>query len=324
MNPADDIPNAPGSPPPGNQPSGNQSPGSPKDSSGFDAGGDAAAQALERYLDGLMTQEEAAAFEWYAQADEKLQVSIRQQRSIDAALLRFGKEPAGLAAMIDQSIGQTDQLATLGEEVSGKKTNDAVLGRIDPSSVDDSDAKTARFSTRVPDKLKLAVAAVCLLTAMGVWLVNWQGVFMPDQPSYANRPRVARVVTVDFYQSQIDAGFKPDWVCDAQKFRETFAYSLKPMKLVESSLPVGAAMAGLSYVYFDDHTALVMLAEVDEEPVLVFADRAEQAGRYEHDEASGLYQFKREVSGLVLIEISPRSESVFLDAIVADETQSGL
>lgn len=319
MNPADDIPNTtPGSQPPGNQPPEDQSPGSPKDSSGFEAGGDAAAQALERYLDGLMTPEEATAFERYAQADEQLQASIRQQRSIDSALSRLAKEPAGLAEMIDQSIAQAGQSLPMDDGSDG--SDDAGVGRIEPSPLNASgNKKVKRPASPMSDKLKIAVAAVCLLTAMGMWLVNWQNVFAPDRPSYTSRPRVAQVVAADFYQAQIEAGFKPDWVCDAKRFRETFTYSLKPMSFVESLLPTGAAMAGLSYVYFDDHTALVMLAEVDEEPVLVFADRAEQADRYEHDAASGLYQFKREVSGLVLIEISPRPEPVFLDAIIADE-----
>ena len=96
--------------------------------------------------------------------------------------------------------------------------------------------------------------------------------------------------------------------------------------LAEARLPGGTAMAGLSYVDFESHRALVMLGHVNNQPVLVFIDRVQAADQYlttasdlQASSASPLKTHRQDVGGLMLLEVSPLDQPMFLPAIYPSE-----
>lgn len=118
------------------------------------------------------------------------------------------------------------------------------------------------------------------------------------------------------YQALIAAGFQPDWRCETDKeFADTYSYRLG-QALVLGQLPAGAEALGLSYSPAFSYNTIALLARVDGEPVVVFADVAGSVdGSAMEFSAPGVNVFRRQIGGIVLFEVTPLDRPTLLDAI---------
>ncbi|MEM9346319.1 MAG: hypothetical protein AAGB26_06865, partial [Planctomycetota bacterium] len=117
------------------------------------------------------------------------------------------------------------------------------------------------------------------------------------------------------YQNEVEAGFTPDWVCDNQRFTETVQEKLG-RTIALNPMPDDRRMLGLSYVPRARFDSVVMLAQYNDQDVLVFFDLAELADDFYTLEADdGLYVHQRDLGDLRMIEVSPEDMPVFLDYI---------
>ncbi|MEM6507461.1 MAG: hypothetical protein AAF711_18645, partial [Planctomycetota bacterium] len=146
----------------------------------------------------------------------------------------------------------------------------------------------------------IAIAAVLLL--MNTW-------------SQIGYDELQYVEVAKVYQSEVEAGFTPDWVCDNQRFTETVQEQLG-RTITLNLMPDDRRMLGLSYVPRARFDSVVMLAQYNDRDVLVFFDLAELTDDfYTLEVDDGLYVHQRDLGDLRMIEVSPEDMPVFLDYI---------
>lgn len=146
-------------------------------------------------------------------------------------------------------------------------------------------------------------AATLAIAASLAWLVFAGQLLWPrggEEIAFIPRP------LTEVYRECVDAGFEPYWICDDDRqFAATFERRQGvPLRL--AALPDGARMRGLSYLAGLSRESTSMLAEIDEEPVIVFVDRADRdwgppTGDFAAD---GLTVWRSERFGLVFYEVS--------------------
>jgi len=110
----------------------------------------------------------------------------------------------------------------------------------------------------------------------------------------------------EIYENRVESGFKPKWVCeDDREFAETF-FNRNGQAIVLKALPDGIEMVGLAYLAGMGPTTTTLMARVDEQPVMVFIDQAEEDFLPETPGwFSGLYLFREQRDGLVFYELTP-------------------
>lgn len=117
---------------------------------------------------------------------------------------------------------------------------------------------------------------------------------------------------VRLYHDQIASGLKPAWVCDTDE--QLVAY-------LESRYGRGLTVRGGDGVHLigwtscsalSPYTALLM-TRVGDEPVFVLVDVASSDRDLSLPWLSGLNLYRREVGGMVLYELTPRSAPALLD-----------
>ncbi len=234
-------------------------------------------EPLERYLDGLMSAEEAAQFEQQVAGDEQLQREIELQQRIDKSLERAFVAPAPI------------DILALAEARSDDSAASATVELAKPvDSKPDSRRRTL-----------LTVLAACL-----VWVVVGGMVYRQFFEDEGYR----ELALAEIYENCIDAGFQPKWVCeDDAEFADTFQRRQgRPLLLKPEARDV---MVGLSYLEGITPDTTTMLARVDGEPVLVFVDRLDRDTQPEKPSWwSGLNLFRSELEEFVLYEVTPLDE----------------
>ncbi|MEW6251274.1 MAG: hypothetical protein AB1716_11550 [Planctomycetota bacterium] len=158
-----------------------------------------------------------------------------------------------------------------------------------------------------------AAAMLVLAIGAGVWRTWPKAPHVPeiDDQGYAVKPwRTFEMV----YRDEVDAGFQCEWECKTEReFAGTF-HKRFGQGLLLGKLPAGARALGLSYCNTLSKRTVILLARVQEQPVLVFID---QPGKYQDLNVapnSGLHLFKRDLGGLVLCEVTPLDRPWVLDA----------
>lgn len=153
-----------------------------------------------------------------------------------------------------------------------------------------------------------AKAAVIVLAVGGVWW-QWNAQRRPaDRPFYETKPW-ASFDTV--YRDEVKRGFKCEWECKTEReFADTF-YRRFGQGLLLGSAPPNVRSLGLSYCNTITTQTVILLATVDQKPVLVFVDRPTDpnAAPPTVPPDSGLHAFTRNIGNLLLVEVSPLDQS---------------
>jgi hypothetical protein len=232
---------------------------------------------IDRYLDGLLSEPERAAFEQRLGAEPELRAQVELQSRINDSLSRsFVVPPA-----------------------------EQVMGPV--RSAPRVEARRSRWS--IPDLLRsrwVAVAAA-LLIALGVWSA-WRATRPKQVDDYPTQ--LAWYPMEMIYRMETQKGFRPQWVCDTEReLATTFWLQLdQPLAI---PIPPEKKGWGLSYYNSLSPKTVALLAKVNDTPVMVFADRAEAEVLPSPD--SKLYAHKREIGGIVLYEVSPLPKPYLLD-----------
>ena len=143
------------------------------------------------------------------------------------------------------------------------------------------------------------------------WLIwSWQ-----SGPSRSGGPRyvLPKRTVASAYEYEVANGFEPVWVCETdEEFANTFDEAFGQAILLDP-LPDDIAAVGLSYSFTLSKNTIMLLARVDDAPVLVFVDK--DAGHEVPSVPStiDLSLHKRVIGPLVLYELTPHDEPVVVD-----------
>ncbi len=245
---------------------------------------------LDAYLDGVMTPDEHAAYQREIESDETLHDQVELQQDIDQSLRRLLAPPSA-----DRF---TAGIAEVRQSKSHKLPTPA----------------TKRDGGAVPRRL--AAAAAVVAGVFGGWL-TWNAL----QPSSVSNPygpwRSIEVV----YADSVANDMEPEWTCDTEsEFADSIRSHFGQAAVFSFELPDGMAALGLAYCNSISRRTVYLLAEVNDEPVIVFIDRVEADPGQTVDESSGLNLFNRRLGLLVLYELSPLEEPTLLQLFYDPDT----
>lgn len=237
-------------------------------------------ELLERFIDGLMSEAEAADFLAGLDNPEEALNQLELQSQINDSLCRsFGFEALGEDALISQvSAGLASKVPTEPHVNS-------------PSLKLDSVSQSPW--------LKMALAASLLLAiGFATWTFS-----KPNQIDVHFRPQAL----ASLYLDTKDRGFRPYYNCkDPMRFADTFEVR-HGHRLALSEMPPGTRMLGISYPGGISPNTTAMLGEVDGTPVMVFVDDAANRDQVIESVEQGLdlNVFLVEENGLIFCEVTP-------------------
>jgi len=252
---------------------------------------------LEAYLDGTLPAAQRAAFEDLLKRSEPLRRMVASQKSIDDSLKRQFEPPAA-ADVLGRILDHGHVAPSDAEAQSARNLLLAPLDAKRPAGVA-APRRRPFAGVRV-----LAVAASLVLAAGGVWMY-WDSIrgLIGIQDSAPPGPPVPRTLSA-IYQNEIDKGFKCQWECKTEEeFANTFRDKLG-QALVMAPAPPDVQTLGLAYTTAITPQTVFLLAYVDKQPVIVFADRLKK-DKPQPAPAPGLHLHRREVGTLVLYELTP-------------------
>lgn len=240
---------------------------------------------LEKYLDGLLNDEELAAFA------EVLRTDPARRRQVE------------LQARIDGALGQLFQVtAPTREELAATLARVAAPRQSVPFQ--EIPRTSAASSPRPGSRLYWGVVGVAAAAAIA-WVIVTFASSKPgaDQPFFAAQP------LAEIYRAAVASGFEPSYDCrEPERFAAAFAQRQgKPLRLL--AMPPGMVMLGLGYVGGLSRQTTAMLCRVDGKPVMVFVDRA-SADQSSAVAGAGedLHVFRDERDGLIYYEVTPWDE----------------
>ncbi len=260
-------------------------------SSGHDRG-----DALDRYLDGLMSVEERSAFEARLAEDAALADEIERQRRIDESLNRYSQPPA-----------PDRVLAAIRKHIETAGDDEARAVQSPP-----------QMKLRLPAAWRrFAVAAALLLGIVGLWQI---ATIMTGSPEGAYDSGPHRSL-MQAYRHTVDSGFKEEWVCsDDAVFAMVFKDAFGQMLSMNLPLPAGVDAKGLNFFNIYSKQTIGVLALVEGEPVMVFVDRLENEDNEPPPQPdAGLHVFRRELGSLVLFEVTPLDEPALVEHLTAPD-----
>ena len=137
---------------------------------------------------------------------------------------------------------------------------------------------------------------------------------------WGNAPRSSRtnfITAGDLYHKLVGRGFEPEFVCTTDKeFNAAVGKRFGQGLLLASSPEI--QLVGWAYsnnykgITISDRT-LILMAKVNEQPVIVLMDRAEADRPQTLDPASGLHMHRAEAGELVLYEVSTFDQPRLID-----------
>ena len=176
-------------------------------------------------------------------------------------------------------------------------------------------------SSRLPERRRMAVRVMVLAASV---LLLASLVFLPNKRS--NSPDIVfnRQPLAKLYQSSLDRGFKPYYVCDdpirfAAQFKKQQGV---PLRLAE--MPEHKKMVGISFPGGISRTTTAMLGRVSGEPVLVFVDKLSEDDEEMRSQVgkSGQYHISRSTKeGLVFYEVSGFEDAQLIEYFERDAPQ---
>ncbi|MDP1661288.1 MAG: hypothetical protein Q8L55_05175 [Phycisphaerales bacterium] len=247
---------------------------------------------LERYLDGLMSAEDAARFEAEIAANSVLQGQVAAHRRMCGALMGYAAAPG--AATLDEA-PRPIALATAHRRTPMQWVKFAAIA-----------------------------ASIALPVAVAVWY------FAPRPQPAEFRPLTSqqyqqknRELILREYRAQVASGFKPKEVCTTDEAfvawtTKALGHGLRPSHGVAVPGRSEPVLAGWSRGdIFSSYTGL-LLASVDGQPVMVVMDKAPPERMVPAEDASGTPRlFRRKVNGVWLIEVTPLAEARVITGIEA-------
>lgn len=241
-------------------------------------------QLLDAYLAGELAGDELCQFEAMLDAEPALRKETELQRTIDAALHDRSSAPGDYAS----------KARAMALAAAGKPR-----------------AKPAMRTTGQVWVRRAAIAAMLVLGMFGAWQ-TWQFVKPQPAPYPDTGPRRAPEVA---YREIIDAGFEPAWVCkNDQEFIDNIHQALGHDFLIDQGDP-GIRVVGLAYANTISPWTVMILSYVNDQPVVVFADRQMSDREMPKPTSPGLSWFKRELDGVVLYELTPFDEPKILPRV---------
>ena len=140
-----------------------------------------------------------------------------------------------------------------------------------------------------------ALAAVALI-GFALWFAADND---PPQPFFEPRPLAA------IFDETVANGFRPYYFCeDPQRFAGTFQ-KRQGTSLRLADTPDDREMIGLSYLGGLTRDTTAMLCRVDDQPVIVFVDRADAASQAVTTPQADLFVHTATLGDLVLFEVGP-------------------
>jgi hypothetical protein len=240
-------------------------------------------ELLDRYIDGSMSGQERAEFEARLSSSASLREEIELQQRMDRALRdRFGA-PAGAEAPL--------RLAGGPPRVSGSGSG---FG--------------SGFGFGFGPRVRWGLAALVALAATLVISFQYLGA--------GSGGGLDRRTLAQTYQNTVRAGFRPQEVCTT---RDKFAKWMEDRygaPLAPTHERPGAKLVGWSYGNAISGYTGLLLATVDEKPVVVVLDRKVKqsaSGAPVSGELGNLRVFPREIAGVVLYEVTPLDHPAIVD-----------
>jgi anti-sigma factor RsiW len=162
----------------------------------------------------------------------------------------------------------------------------------------------------------MLIAGCAVAAALtGVMLVaNW---VRPKKVAPFFEPRSLAAI----YTETVHNGFQPYYLCDdEERFAQTFA-KRQGVRLRLAPLPPKRSMAGLSYLGGSSRDATAMLCFVEDRPVVVFVDQAENQRHAVSDVPAGesLFVHESKLGDLVLWEVSPFAQPMMMQFLLVEE-----
>ncbi|MBL8875744.1 MAG: hypothetical protein JNM86_08115 [Phycisphaerae bacterium] len=236
-------------------------------------------EAIDRYLDGLMSGTERAAFEQAIGGSEALQEAIALQNRLDASLRsEFGAPPAPAG----------------------------LLTREEARAFSEKKQSTGWSRER---RMFLALAALVALVA------SIQGFFwLSASSNSAERPSLAHI-----YQGLVDHGFRPSEECTTnEKFAGWMKAKFGVALALKEVRPDVQLVGWSSSTAISNYTGL-LLATVDGQPVMVAIDtvaRQNEWGfpcRRQPGEDAAVNFFSAEIDGIAVYEVTPLDKPRIID-----------
>jgi hypothetical protein len=189
---------------------------------------------------------------------------------------------------------------------------DAIVAALAKSRVS---VETAAERPRNIRRFGIAAAlAASLLAAIALSLL-WPS-SRHAEPYVASRP------LVDLYRNAVESGFEPSYEChEPERFADTFQRRQgQPLRLLP--MPKGSRMLGLAYTGGLSRNTTAMLSYVDDQPVMVFVDQAENDSKQVAAPDGKLNVFRDERDGLVYYEVTPLAEPKIMPLLAPLATES--
>jgi hypothetical protein len=276
--------------------------------------------ALDAYLDGLLNAAAQARFAERLGRDAALRAELELRRTIDRQVRALFQPPA--APPLELTSSERAAESRRGEELAERFGSDENATEpsvsVKPARASANSARRVWWGGRsLPYRWQLVGLGV---TTAAIWaFLVWA--LLPSRR--ADFVFTARPLT-EVYRETVDHGFEPYYICeDDERFRSTF-YHRHGQALRLADLPAGRQMVGLSYLPAISRHSTAMLAKVDQQPVIVFVDKLSRDRPIETPpETSGLRMFRRELSGLVLYEITPFDEPRMISFLLPADPPAG-
>jgi hypothetical protein len=235
---------------------------------------------LDAYLDGVLDETQRQEFEARIEQDPALRHEVDKQRRIDAAMKRCCPVP-DVDVLLNRAI----------ETASRPVRSHGLLFKI--------------------GRIAAMIAAGVLVVLAVQWAVG------PGKPKPLGEGTYTVLGLETSYRQVVDEGFTPLWRCETDKeFAETYGYRLG-QPLVLGALPAGIEALGLSYIPAISFDTIALLATVDSQRVIVFADHTRAVDNTQTELANpGLHLFQRRVGDLMLYELTPLDTPTVLDLLL--------
>jgi anti-sigma factor RsiW len=271
---------------------------------------------IDEYVDGVLTPEQAAAFEARMTNDPELAAEVTLQRKIDDALGReFAYVPVARSggASVSETESPGDVLARISPALSEERVIQGrrvivVKNPNAPALPVEKPAEPAARNTTRRNVLFALAASLALAATYALWPREELNIIAPDE----------------VYRRLVATGWTPDFVCSSDAEFIAAVEKRLSMSVLIPMATVGVRLDGWGYSTDYGGTpvgksTMYLMATVGEKPVLVLMERASRDRAdvaLSNQGKNALHLFRRRVGGVVLYEVTPWAEERVIPAAV--------